>query len=144
MTTEADGGPVVFQGSSPVRVCAKCYEAHERGKPWEYEILDLDNFGPGEPHIVMDDGTDRPLCERVLADARIRYDGWCKDDGCPHTGTHTHGDAGWRAYWDGLTPAQQQWIKDKANWERMTLSAIAIEYGAPPVVAEPTEEAGNG
>lgn len=37
----------------------------------------------------------------------------------------------WRDYWTALSPIQQQWLRDKAQWEHMTLTAVAAEWGAP-------------
>lgn len=56
----------------------------------------------------------------------------CEDAQCvaEHGEGHTHHDA-WKAYWNALSPTQQQSIKDKARWEHMTLSAVAVEWGAP-------------
>lgn len=39
--------------------------------------------------------------------------------------------ADWRKYWESLTPGQQAWIKDTCRRERMSASAVAIDYGAP-------------
>lgn len=36
----------------------------------------------------------------------------------------------WRAYWRGLTEDGRQSLRDKARWEKMSLMAVAIEWGA--------------
>jgi len=35
----------------------------------------------------------------------------------------------WKEWFDGLTDDQQQQLRDKAKWEHMTLSAVAMEWG---------------
>jgi len=37
----------------------------------------------------------------------------------------------WRSFWETLTAPQQEWIKHKCNWEHMTRSAVAAEWGVP-------------
>ncbi len=36
----------------------------------------------------------------------------------------------WDAYWKGLTEAERQSLRDKAQWEHMSLIAVAREWGA--------------
>lgn len=50
-------------------------------------------------------------------------------DDCEAYGRHLHPDD-WRAYWNSLSPNEQQSLRDKAQWEHMTLSAVAEEWGA--------------
>lgn len=39
-------------------------------------------------------------------------------------------ESDWRHYWDSLTDNEQDSLKRKARYERMSLSSIAIDYGA--------------
>jgi hypothetical protein len=36
----------------------------------------------------------------------------------------------WHAYWGALTEAERQSVRDKAGQEHMTLSAVAMQWGA--------------
>lgn len=45
------------------------------------------------------------------------------------TGSFTSDE--WKNYWSGLTEVQRQFLRDKASWEHMTLSAVASVWGAP-------------
>ena len=50
---------------------------------------------------------------------------------CPNpTGRHMHGND-FGQWFATLTEPQKQWLRDKARWEHMSLSAVAIEWGAP-------------
>jgi hypothetical protein len=46
------------------------------------------------------------------------------------SGSKVSTSSAWRAYWRGLTEEGRQSIRDKARWEKMSLMAIAIEWGA--------------
>ncbi len=39
-------------------------------------------------------------------------------------------DGAWKIYWDGLNDREKTSLRRKAEWERMTLMATAIEWGA--------------
>jgi hypothetical protein len=54
----------------------------------------------------------------------------CPPD-CPHPNNGRHHHRGqFEAYWQSLTAKEQQSLRDKANWEHITLSAVAREWGA--------------
>jgi hypothetical protein len=48
---------------------------------------------------------------------------------CQSIGFHLHGDD-WDPYWNALTEGQKQALRDKAKWEHMSLSLVAIEWGS--------------
>lgn len=57
----------------------------------------------------------------------------CEDPACKYgRSKHSHGGQ-WKAFWDSLTPKEQQSLRDKAQWEHMSLSAVAAEWGASNV-----------
>lgn len=37
--------------------------------------------------------------------------------------------------WHGLTEDERQWVRDKAQWEHMSLSAVLREWGVPDLAA---------
>lgn len=47
----------------------------------------------------------------------------------PQTGLRRFSYEAWRIYWTSLSENEKQSLRDKASWERMTLSAVAIEWG---------------
>lgn len=51
----------------------------------------------------------------------------CEKRGC---GQRHHHQDDWDSYWKTLTEGQRQSLRDKARWEQMTLSAVAMSWGA--------------
>lgn len=49
---------------------------------------------------------------------------------CDDPTSHFHMDD-WQRWFDSLTLLQRQALRNKANWERMSLAAVAMEWGAP-------------
>lgn len=47
----------------------------------------------------------------------------------PKNGRHHHPGA-FEAYWQSLNTRERQSLRDKANWEHMTLSAVGRIWGA--------------
>lgn len=60
---------------------------------------------------------------------KAKYFRGCDDPTCPYSGAHSHGGQ-WKVYWDGLTDAEKQSLRDKAGWEHLSLSAVAAQWGA--------------
>ena len=59
---------------------------------------------------------------------RRYFDASCHLAGCTTKIRHFHaGD--FQAFWRSLSLTQQQFLRDKAGWEQMTLSAVAAEWG---------------
>lgn len=56
-----------------------------------------------------------------------RFEPTCPE-GCTAYGEHFHKDD-WNDYWGSLTPEQVGFLKHKANWEHMSVSAVAMEWG---------------
>ena len=46
------------------------------------------------------------------------------------SGTRKFKHSDWVNYWNGLTDKGRESLKEKARWEHMSLSAVAIEWGA--------------
>lgn len=46
------------------------------------------------------------------------------------SGSRSHKSKDWKKYWDSLNESQKESLRQKAQWEHMTLSAVATEYGA--------------
>lgn len=49
---------------------------------------------------------------------------------CQETGTLKFNQNAWKSYWDGLSQEEKNSLRQKAQWEHMSLSAVAIEWGA--------------
>lgn len=41
------------------------------------------------------------------------------------------GDANFTQMWTGLSDAQRDWLRHKAQWEHMSLRAVVLEWGIP-------------
>lgn len=65
-----------------------------------------------------------------MNEKRVYFEPECTNPGCKSTGVHWHGDL-FQQYWNGLTEPQREFLRDKAAWEHMSLSAVARGWGAP-------------
>lgn len=46
------------------------------------------------------------------------------------SGSRSFNREDWKDYWNSLTESERQSLRDKARWEHVSLSAVAIEWGA--------------
>lgn len=52
----------------------------------------------------------------------------CSNPACQGVGEHFH-DRQDREFFSQLTDAELEWLKNKARWEHMSISAVAREWG---------------
>ena len=53
------------------------------------------------------------------------------DIGSPQNIEVLTGDTNFTQMWVGLTDSQRDWLRHKAQWEHMSLKAVAKEWGVP-------------